>query len=68
MILVTNLRVYFYMEFFSGKMQAEQSILDAIQRGQLKWYGHLLRMEASRWPKRKTATIMEEPSDGLREN
>ena len=26
-------------------MQAEQSILGRIQRRQLKWYGHLLRME-----------------------
>ena len=26
-------------------MQAEQSMLDRIQRRQLKWYGHLLRME-----------------------
>ena len=31
-------------------MQAEQSILDRIQR-QLKWYGHLLRIEDGRWPK-----------------
>ena len=28
-----------------SKMQAEQSILDRIQRRQLKWYGHLLRMK-----------------------
>ena len=33
-------------------MQAEQSILDRIQRRQLKWYGHLLRIEDSRWPKK----------------
>ena len=33
-------------------MQAEQSILDRIQRRQLKCYGHLLRMEDSRWPKK----------------
>ena len=33
-------------------MLAEQSILDRIQRRQLKWYGHLLRMEDSRWPKK----------------
>ena len=33
-------------------MQAEQSILDRIQRRQLKWYGHLLRMEDSRRPKK----------------
>ena len=33
-------------------MQAEQSILDRIQRRQLKWYRHLLRMEDTRWPKR----------------
>ena len=30
-------------------MQAEQPILD---RRQLKWYEHLLRMEHSRWPKK----------------
>ena len=35
-----------------NKMQAEQSILDRIQRKQLKWYGHLLRMEGSCWPKK----------------
>ena len=35
-----------------SKMQAEQSILDRIQRRQLKWYGHLLRMEDSHWPKK----------------
>ena len=61
-------------------MQAEQSILDRIQRRQLKWYGHL-RMDGSHWSKKiylpvvtarqeekgKTATIMEETSDGLHE-
>ena len=51
-------------------MQAEQSILDRIQRRKLKWYGHLLRMEDSHWPKkiyqkRKNATIIKEPSDEL---
>ena len=60
-----------------SKMQAEKSVLDRIQRRQLKWYGHLLRMDDSVGPKkiyqwtpqekRKTATIMEEPSDGLDE-
>ena len=55
-------------------MQAEQSILDRIQTRQRKWYGHLLRMEGSRWTKKifqwktKTLIIMEEPSDGLNEN
>ena len=34
------------------KSQAEKSILDRIQRRQLKWYGNLLRMEDSRWPKK----------------
>jgi hypothetical protein len=34
-----------------GKMQAEQSILDRIQRRQLKWYGHL-SMEDICWPKK----------------
>ena len=33
-------------------MQAEQSVLNRIQRSQLKWYGHLLRMEDSRWKKK----------------
>ena len=35
-----------------SKMQTEQSISDRIQRRQLKWYGHLLRMEDSRRPKK----------------
>ena len=35
-----------------SKMQAEQSILDIIQRRQLKWYGYLLEMDDSRWPKK----------------
>ena len=30
-----------------NKMQAKQLILDGIQRRQLKWNGHLLRMEDS---------------------
>ena len=33
-------------------MQAEQSILDKIQRRQLKWHGQLLRMQDSRCPKK----------------
>jgi hypothetical protein len=33
-------------------MKAEQSLLHRIQRRHLKWYGHLLRMEDSRWPKK----------------
>ena len=32
-------------------MQAEQSVLDRIQIRQLEWYGQLLRMDDSRWPK-----------------
>ena len=35
----------------SSKMQAKQSIIDRIQRRQHKWYGQLLRMDDSRWPK-----------------
>ena len=31
-----------------SKMHAEHSILDGIQRRQLKWYGQLFRMEGSR--------------------
>ena len=34
------------------KIQAEQSVLDRIQRRQLKLYGHLLRMEDGRCPKK----------------
>ena len=34
------------------KIQEEKSILDMVQRKQLKWYGHHLRMEDSRWPKK----------------
>ena len=55
-------------------MQAEQSILDRIQRRQLKWYGRQSLAEedlpvdtARQEKKRKTATIMEEPGDGLHE-
>ena len=33
-------------------MQAEQLILDRIQRRQLKFSGHPLRMEDSRWSKK----------------
>ena len=59
-------------------MHGEQSVLDRIQRRQLKWYDKLLRMNDSRWSKkitcgyrtmeekRKTTTIMEEPSDFMR--
>jgi hypothetical protein len=31
---------------------SEQSISDRIQRRQFKWYGHHLRLEDSRWPKK----------------
>ena len=64
----------------SSTMQAP-SILDRKLRKQLKLYGHLFRMEDSRSSKniyfsvgsalkkekRKTAKIMEEPSDGFHE-
>ena len=33
-------------------MQVEQSILDRIQRRQLKSYGHLFGLEDTRWPKK----------------
>jgi hypothetical protein len=35
-----------------SKIQAELSVVDRIQRRQLKWYGHLLRTENSRWTKK----------------
>ena len=58
-----------------GKMQAEESVLDGIQRRQLKWYGRLLRMVVFGWSwfvgghrakeeKKKTAIIMQEARDG----
>jgi hypothetical protein len=43
-------------------MKAEQTIVDRIQRRQLKWYGYLLRMEDSRWSKIYRWT----PHDGRR--
>ena len=60
-------------------MEAEHSILNRIQRRQLKWYGHVLRMEDSRFPRNITSgnrmvggeeedrNNHEEPSDGLHE-
>ena len=41
-------------------MQAEQSLLDRIQRRQPKWYGHFLRTEDSRWPKKIYRRVGEE--------
>ena len=38
-----------------SKIQAEQSSSDRIQRKQLKWYGHLLRMDDNRWRRRFTS-------------
>ena len=38
-----------------SKMQAEQPIVDRIPRRQLKWYGHLLRIEDSYWRRRFTS-------------
>ena len=32
-------------------MKAKHSILDRIQRRQLKWHGHLLKMDDIRWQK-----------------
>ena len=45
-----NNNVVIFAFAIRSKTRAEQSILDRIQRSQLKWYGHLLRMD-SRWPK-----------------
>ena len=65
---------YYYLLLFRSKSQAEQSILDRIQRRQLKWYGHLLRMEDCPWPKkiyqwtphgRMRRGKPQQPSDGL---
>ena len=61
------------------EQNTRKSVLDRIQRRQLKWCGHLLKMDNSHWPKfyhwtphggrkkRRTATIIEGPSDGHHE-
>jgi hypothetical protein len=36
----------------SEQNASRTTILERIQRIQLKWYGNLLRMEDSRWPKK----------------
>ena len=35
-----------------AKCKQNNQFIDRIQRRQLKWYGHLLRMEDSYWPKK----------------
>ena len=54
-IIIITIIIIIIIIIIRSKMQAEQSILDRIQRRQLKWYEHLLRMEDSRWPKRFTS-------------
>ena len=60
-------------------MQAEQSILDRIQRRQLKWFSRVLKMEDNRWTKKiyqwtphgrrsgRPQKSWKKPNDGLRE-
>lgn len=33
------------------KMEIKKDIIDTVERKQLQWYGHLLRMPEERWPK-----------------
>jgi hypothetical protein len=33
-------------------MGVTQTILERMENNMLKWYGHVLRMEDNRWPKR----------------
>lgn len=39
-------------EEIRNKMKAQETVLDRIELGSLKWFGHLMRMEESRWPSR----------------
>ena len=45
---ITNIR----NTSIKNKIKAEQSILERIQTRELNLYGHLLRMEDSRWSKK----------------
>lgn len=42
---VTNVQI-------RNSMAATETVIDRIQKRSLKWFGHLLRMEDTRWPKR----------------
>ena len=50
--LISNIYKKIPKTTIGSKIQAEKSVLDRIQIRQLKWYGHLLRMEDIRWPKK----------------
>jgi hypothetical protein len=39
-------------EVIREKMRVTQIILERMENNMLKWYGHVLRMEDNRWPKR----------------
>jgi hypothetical protein len=45
-----------------GKMGVTKTILERVDYNTLEWYGHVVRMEANRWPKR----IMTWASEGRR--
>ncbi|PSN53291.1 hypothetical protein C0J52_04666 [Blattella germanica] len=32
-------------------MEAEETVVDRIEKGSLQWYGHVQRMSEERWPK-----------------
>lgn len=34
------------------RMGAEENVIDRIEKRKLKWFGHLMRMQQQRWPKR----------------
>ena len=40
-------------------MGVTETILDRMENNMLKWYGHVVRMEDNRWPKRITTWCTE---------
>ena len=34
------------------RMKAEENVIDRIEKRTLQWFGHLMRMQQQRWPKR----------------
>ena len=50
-------------EVIREKMRVTQTILERMENSMLKWYGHLVRMEDKRWPKRIMACHRKEDDD-----
>ena len=46
---VTDLIIFLNLQ---RRMGAEESVIDRIEKRKLKWFGHLMRMQQQRWPKR----------------